>query len=57
MREHSDDEVAVRCAVADILVALSNGRCPEDRMQAVRRLLEKAARIAQGELEIKGVEA
>lgn len=55
--ERSEDEAAVRCAVADILVALSHGRCPEERMADVKRLVERAARIAQGELETKEIEA
>ena len=47
--EHSDDEAAVRRAVADILVCLSNGRVTEERLSLIRRKMEEAAAAARGE--------
>lgn len=41
-----DDQGAIRCAVADILIAVSNKNCPEDVKKEIRILLEKAVDAA-----------
>lgn len=45
MFEQFDDLGAVRCAVADILIAISGGKCSEEQVQRMRALLEKAVEV------------
>lgn len=45
MFEQFDDLGAVRCAVADILIAISGGQCSEGSIKEVRELLEKAVDV------------
>jgi hypothetical protein len=40
--EHLDDQGAIRCAVADILILTSSGQCQPERVKAIRKLLEQA---------------
>lgn len=42
MFEQFDDMGAIRCAVADILIAISSGRCSEEVVKEVRVMLEMA---------------
>lgn len=49
MFEQFDDLGAVRCAVADILIAISGGQCSEDSVKEVRALLEKAVGVIHKE--------
>lgn len=46
MFDHFDDQGAIRCAVADILIAVSSKNCPEDVKKEIRSLLEKAVDVA-----------
>lgn len=46
MFDHFDDQGAIRCAVADILIAVSNKSCPEDVKKEIRALLERAVDAA-----------
>lgn len=51
MFEHYDDHGAIRCAVADILIAISDGKCSEERTKEIRGLLEKAVDVANRNVE------
>lgn len=56
MFDQFDDKSAIRCAVADILIAISSGRCSDERMKEIRDLLEKAVGAAHKN-EIKEIRA
>jgi chaperonin cofactor prefoldin len=43
--EHSDDQAAVRRAVADILVWMSGDRCTDELLAAVREKIEEALKM------------
>jgi hypothetical protein len=41
-----DDQGAIRCAVADILIIVSKKNCPDEIKKEIRVLLEKAVDMA-----------
>lgn len=45
MFDQFDDHGAIRCAVADILIAMSDGKCSDKRTREIRTLLEKAVDV------------
>lgn len=45
MFDQFDDYGAIRCAVADILIAISDGKCSDERTKEIRTLLEKAVDV------------
>jgi hypothetical protein len=44
--DHFDDQGAIRCAVADILIIVSKKNCPDEIKKEIRALLEKAVDVA-----------
>lgn len=46
MVEHFDDQWAIRCAVANVLIAISDKHCSDDVKKEIRILLEKAVDAA-----------
>jgi hypothetical protein len=46
-----DDHGAIRCAVADILIAISYGKCSDERTKEIRTILEKAVDVVHRNIE------
>lgn len=46
MFDQFDDQGAIRCAVADLLIIVSKKNCPDEVKKEIRALLEKAVDVA-----------